>query len=367
MKTAVFYDLENIGLTNGNGGFENTFCALLQKIKASALVSEIVLQRAYISKSNPHCERLSAALAKHKVELVAVESLDPLHKKANMVDFKMNVDVIAAIASKRSVKTVVVTSGDQDFGFMCQQIKNMGRNLLVVSRFNTTSAAMLKLCDDWIDLSKSALPPKWIRDRIDARIVTADSGAGFFPALLDFLGAMEHDALIRRVMTSAGLPISLFTQMVYDRIPSFPKNKPFGFSSIASYLEMILGGTNFAFERGNVVYIGHERQAFSQERLIESILSLPSGYSREKLDRYYASLYSARNVEEMLAYVQFLQRNGLLRGNALCARDMFCDVIDRRVRYIMAQAGIPLDPGALRSITDKLGGTADNPECADTI
>ena len=52
MRTAVFYDLDNIGLASKNGEFDQAISDLLQRIKSSDLVGDIVLQKAYIRKTH---------------------------------------------------------------------------------------------------------------------------------------------------------------------------------------------------------------------------------------------------------------------------------------------------------------------------
>ena len=68
MKTAVFYDLENIGLTIKNGGFEPEIVALRKKIEASDLVGEITLQRAYMRNTNSAITHIEPVLMKHGIE-----------------------------------------------------------------------------------------------------------------------------------------------------------------------------------------------------------------------------------------------------------------------------------------------------------
>lgn len=75
MKTAVFYDLENIGLVSKNGEFIQAINSLKTKIEASELVSEIILQKAYISKTNPALPNIESALANQDIELEIVEPL----------------------------------------------------------------------------------------------------------------------------------------------------------------------------------------------------------------------------------------------------------------------------------------------------
>ena len=91
MKTAVFYDLENIGLASKNGEFGQAISELLQRIKSSELVGDIILQKAYIRKTHPAVAQIEPIVKNHKIELATVESLSDMNrKKANMVDFPLS-------------------------------------------------------------------------------------------------------------------------------------------------------------------------------------------------------------------------------------------------------------------------------------
>lgn len=354
MKTAVFYDLENIGLAGKAGELEQALTVLRQKIEASGLVREIVLQRAYISKTHSSLARLAPILEKHQIELVAVEPvLKAGSKKHNMVDFKMGIDVIATIAAKRSLATVAIASGDNDFGFLCQKIKDMGRKLLVISSFGTTGEAMLKLCDDWIDLRERTLTTNFIRQAITKRIAADDSPADFLQAFAAFLHAVEEDLLIRRYMASFGLPLNIFIEILHERISKFPKHGELGFANISGFMTVLLSGTNFECQGGIVKY-NSSQQPLSQHRLLDNILCLPPGYTREKLFKYYDAVSGIERIGELLAYIEFMKRSGMLKGNELCGKRTFRATIRKHLRSITEKAGLVLDEAALADIDKKL-------------
>jgi len=353
MKTAVFYDLENIGLASKNGEFEKAFTALQQKIKSSELVDEIVLQKAYIRRANSTFNQIEPLVKKHGLELVAVEPIVNNGRTKNMVDFKMGVDVIATVTKKRSIATVAVASGDSDFGFLCQQIKELGKNLLVVSRFSTTSGALLKFCDDWVDLNQQTLTPKFICKAIESRILIELPKNDFFTSFEAFLCALENDLLIRRYMTNFGLPLSIFISTLHERGLEFPKFGGLGFANISAFMEVLFHGTSFECRGNTLKYIG-KRQPMSQSNLIERLIQPPSGYTREKLFKYYDILKEIHNVEEFLLYLGFMRRAGMMKGNDLCVKRTFRATIRKHLRGLMEKSGLVMDEAAMAEVEKKL-------------
>ena len=355
MKTAVFYDLENIGLASKNGEFEETLTSLLKLIKASTLVGNIVMQKAYARKTYHALAQVEPVLKKHKIELVLAESLSKaVNKKANMVDFKMGVDVIASIATKRSINTIAVASGDNDFGFLCQQIKEMGRKLLVISRFNTTGDIMMNLCDDWIDLNGQELTPKFIRNSIEARLPKEFLSGDFFSSFGEFLKALENDSLILRYLSSFGLPLSLLVPVMQSRNIVLPRHKDLGFANVTAFFDVLLCETNFERRDNNIVYVGKSKNPLSQRHLIENTARLPMGYTHEKLHKYYELCAELDDIDEMQNYISFMRRNGVLRGTTLCPWHNIRTVISKHLQNTMETAGIAVDQAEMAKFSKLL-------------
>ncbi|MCL2004393.1 MAG: NYN domain-containing protein [Oscillospiraceae bacterium] len=354
MKTAVFYDLENVGLSRKPGEFEQAIAGLTERIKASELVGDIVLQKAYIRKTHASVEQLVPILKKHKIEAVMVEWMsDSVRKKTNLVDFKMGIDAIATISLKRSIQTVAIASGDNDFGFLCQQIKEMGKKLLVISRFNTTGDIMLKLCDDWIDLNKQALTPKFICKAIETRVPVGNKSGDFYIDFKALINALEADVLIRRYMKTFGLPLSTFTGAMQTRGIIVPRIGTLGFASLTDFMEVLLYESNFECRSGYVKY-KEKKNTLSQQHLIKNIVRLPPGYTREKLLKYYDLIDGIENVDEMQTYISFMRRNGMLKGSALCNRRTFRATIRSNLKKVMEKAGLAVDEDALAEFNETL-------------
>jgi hypothetical protein len=356
MKTAIFYDLENLGLPIRNGEFEGAFTGLLERIRPGALIGGIVLQRAYMSKANSALAHIQPVLQKLGVELVAVEpfSDSPGKKKSNLVDFKMVVDAVATIARKRGITTVAIASGDNDFGFLCQKIKEMGKRLVVISRLGITGEAMLRLCDDWVSSDGQALPPKYIPKIIDARITTDYSaGSDFFSSLNDFLVKLESDHFVCRCMAETGLPAPVFIELLRRRGLAFPDYGKLGFVNITAFVTTLLRGASFRLVAGSILYTP-DRQPPSAIRLASNLLNIPPDYSREKLLRYYDVIEGVGNTDELIAYIGFMKRSGMLTANGLCPKRTFRAAIRNHLGRVLSAAGITLDKKTMAELEKKL-------------
>jgi hypothetical protein len=355
MKTAIFYDLENLGLPIKNGEFEGTFTALAERIRLSELTGNVVIQRAYMSKARSSAlSNIQPVLQKLGVELVAVEPLNMAQKTANLVDFKMVIDAVAITATKRSITTIAIASGDGDFGFLGEKIKEMGKKLILVSRMGTTSGTMLRLCDDWVSMGGEALSPKFLNRIIETRIVTDYSAeSDFFASLSDFLARFEGDFLVRRGLAEIGLPSSVFIDMMRRRGLAFPDYKRLGYVNVTSFLSALLRDSSFRVLGNNIHYTPGNR-APSLQQLAGSLLGIPSNYSRDKLLRYYDAVNNVDNVDELILYIGFMRRSGMLTPKGLCPKRTFRATIRAHLQKVLAAAGIELDKKTLEELNGKL-------------
>jgi len=357
MKTAIFYDLENIGLASKQGKFEQEFISLQSKIKSSELVGEIVIQKAYIRKRPQieiKLEQIEPIMKKYNVHLVVVEPLGslPQGKAKNMVDFKMGIEATEVIVRKRSIQTVAIASSDGDFGFLCQQIKSMGKNLLVISKFSITGDSLIKLCDDLIDLSNEQMKPKFINRILDLRIKKANKKEEPFNAFNSFVNAMEEDVLIRRLMAKFGVEFSVFISILQDRNINLPKYNKFGFANMMSFMIFLLNDTGFEYKNNIVFYTGR-KSPLSQYDLIESVINMPHGFSNEKLLQYYEVLAKMKDIDEFTTYMTFMKRIGILKLNALCPKHEMRNAIKEYLQMLQEKSGIILEADTIKRIEEQ--------------
>lgn len=124
-------------------------------INESPVTDEIILKQAFISKKNNFPKKKIQELQEHGIEIFKVEMPCKKSGSNNMVDFKMYAHIADYVARIRKVKTIILASGDGDFAFLCELIKSKNKNVVILSDSTQTNRGLIKICDDWIDLSNS--------------------------------------------------------------------------------------------------------------------------------------------------------------------------------------------------------------------
>ena len=213
MSTAIFYDLENISKFTAPKNY-GEFKDSVKMMCDSELVDDIVLQRAYISTTHPAYIKYNKFLNSMGIEICAVDP-NTNSKKANLVDFKMNVDCIAYSLSNK-IDTVVIATGDADFGFLCEELKNYGINVVVASYGITTNKSIIMLSDDWVDFSGEYSLCD-INELMTERI-HPDEPIDYKAAVRGVLEAMLSDKLVKRYMAMERFDLDMlrsFTEKFY--------------------------------------------------------------------------------------------------------------------------------------------------------
>ena len=216
-----------------------------------------------------------------------------------------------------------------------------------------TGESLLEICDDWVDMDDHTPEPKFIRKVIEKRISTKYEGEEFFSTIRNFLRELEEDTLVRRYLANFGIPYSMLVSLALQRQIKFPSWVQIGFASQGDFIGVLLHNTCFEYKAGWIKYCAG-KQPITQHHLIESIMNIPTGYSREKLIEYYDMVSETENLEEMLRYIDFMKRNGMLKGNVLCPKRTFRATIRKQIRAVAEKAGFVVDESALMDVAKKL-------------
>lgn len=307
MSTAVFYDLENISkfTTPKNfGEFKDSF----KMICESELVDDVVFQRAYISTTHPAYIKYNKFLNSTGIEICAVDP-NMNSKKANLVDFKMNVDCVA-YALSNNIDTVVIATGDADFGFLCEELKSYGKNVVVASYGVTTNKSIIMLSDDWVDFGNEYLLCD-IHELMEARIHIENS-IDYKDALCRVIEAMLNDKLIKRYMAMERFDIDMlrnFTEHFYHA-------PELGDMSYYEFISLLISGYKIMFlEKNGRILILPSDEEISEPPL--SLYELVTGtnfdFSSERFKAWHTWFEeNIDSVNELVYYINFMTKNKLL-------------------------------------------------------
>lgn len=307
MSTAVFYDLENISkftTPKNYGEFRDSFKMMCD----SELVDNVVLQRAYISTTHPAYIKYNKYLNSTGIEICAVDP-NMNSKKANLVDFKMNVDCIAYSLSN-DIDTVVIATGDADFGFLCEELKNYGKKVVVASYGITTNKSIIILCDDWVDFSHEYTLCD-INELMASRIHPEDP-IDYRAAVRGVLTAMLEDKLVKRYMALERFDLDMlrsFTEKFYKA----PRLEDM---SYIDFVSMLISGIDVAFRNKNgrmLIVPSDECVPEPPLSIYEIISGMDYEFSTERFRAWHSWFEdNIDSVQELVYYMNFMTRNKLL-------------------------------------------------------
>lgn len=147
---AVFIDFENLALGyKGQGRFEIQLVLkrLLEKGK-------IVAKRAYCDWSR--FNQYTAPLHEAAIELIEIPKRAQTGK--NSADIRLCVDAMDLAYSKDHIDTFVIVSGDSDFSPLVSKLKELGKHVIGLGMYASTSALLRDNCDEFIYYEDLAQP-----------------------------------------------------------------------------------------------------------------------------------------------------------------------------------------------------------------
>lgn len=307
MSTAVFYDLENISKFTAPKNY-GEFKDSVKMMCDSELVDDIVLQRAYISTTHPAYIKYNKFLNSMGIEICAVDP-NTNSKKANLVDFKMNVDCIAYSLSNK-IDTVVIATGDADFGFLCEELKNYGIHVVVASYGITTNKSIIMLSDDWVDFSEEYSLCD-INELMASRI-SLDEPIDYKAAVRSVLEAMLSDKLIKRYMAMERFDLEMlrsFTEKFYKA----PRLEEISYMDFISLL--VLGiEVDFINKNGRILIVPASEAVPEPPLSIYEIISgMDFEFSIERFRAWHSWFEeNIDSINELVYYMNFMTRNKLL-------------------------------------------------------
>lgn len=205
---AIFIDFENLALGyKGQGRFEIKLVLrrLLEKGK-------IVAKKAYCDWSR--FTQYTAPLHEAAIELVEIPKRAQTGK--NSADIRLCVDAMDLAYSKDHIDTFVIVSGDSDFSPLVSKLKELGKHVIGLGMYDSTSALLRDNCDEFIYYEDLIQPPSTTVHAIKPNI--SENRQKAFNFLFEGLHALRREN--REVMGSSHLK-----DTIKRMHPSFNENQ----------------------------------------------------------------------------------------------------------------------------------------------
>lgn len=332
MPAGIFYDLENLGIASM--GYEAAMEAMGQittQVKTCPLFEKILVQKAYIAHNNPQANILRNVLKAYDIELVEAKPLDNAPKKPNLVDFKLFGDAMEALCAGDEITALGLASGDNDFGFLCETARRKGRKIVLISRGDALSGALLSLSSDWINVSKTYTKFKpqalWL-ERVPAAAIPPEPD--FQRRIHGMLLRASEDLLLRRFAMEKILNMELF-RWILDRYVTLPAYEFLGYKEFSDFAAFLVKDTDFCIVTENSKrLLALRTRVLSKEALVEAAEPLsrtdifrksahiPDGYTAKRGKHWRHFLKKHRgDLAELKQYLNYFERCGIVNYDAI--------------------------------------------------
>ncbi len=141
-QIAVFIDFENIALWAEQEFLDFELTLLVQYLQERGTVSII---RAYGDWSR--FSRYREDLMNNAVDLIQVFSV---RAGKNRADIRMALDALETALYRPQIETIVIVSGDSDFGPLMAKLREYGRYTLGIGPREVTHPLLVRACDEFI-------------------------------------------------------------------------------------------------------------------------------------------------------------------------------------------------------------------------
>lgn len=143
-QLAVFIDFENIAIWAGQEFFDLDITRLMEYLKSRGPVS---VKRAYGDWGRFPGYRED--MINNSIDLIQMYSV---RAGKNRADIRLAIDAFEIAITRPQIQTIVVISGDSDFGALVSRVREYGRYVLGIGPRAITHPSLVKACDEFVYL-----------------------------------------------------------------------------------------------------------------------------------------------------------------------------------------------------------------------
>ena len=143
-QLALFIDFENIAIWAEEYFFDLDLGRLMEYLQSRGAV---VVKRAYGDWTR--FPKYRDDLLENSIDLIQLYSI---RSGKNRADIRLALDAFEVITTRPQIETVVIVSGDSDFGALAAKLREYGHYILGIGPRQITHALLAKSCDEFLYL-----------------------------------------------------------------------------------------------------------------------------------------------------------------------------------------------------------------------
>ena len=141
-QLALFIDFENVAIWAEEHFFDLELDRLMEYLQRRGAV---VVKRAYGDWGR--FDRYRDDLLDNSIDLIQMYSIRP---GKNRADIRLALDAFETATTRPQIGTIVIVSGDSDFGALASKLREYGRHVLGIGPSEITHPLLVKACDEFV-------------------------------------------------------------------------------------------------------------------------------------------------------------------------------------------------------------------------
>jgi uncharacterized LabA/DUF88 family protein len=143
-QLALFIDFENVAIWAEEHFFDLELSRLMEYLQSRG---PVVVKRAYGDWSR--FSKYRDDLLDNSIDLIQLYSV---RSGKNRADIRLALDAFETAITRSQIGTIVIVSGDSDFGTLASKLREYGRYILGIGPRDITHALLIKSCDEFVYL-----------------------------------------------------------------------------------------------------------------------------------------------------------------------------------------------------------------------
>jgi len=143
-QLALFIDFENVAIWAEQAFFDLKLTSLMEYLQGRG---SVVVKRAYGDWAR--FSRYRDDMLDNSIDLIQMYSV---RAGKNRADIRLALDAFETAVNRPQIETIVIVSGDSDFGALASKLREYGRYVLGIGPRDITHALLVKSCDEFVYL-----------------------------------------------------------------------------------------------------------------------------------------------------------------------------------------------------------------------
>lgn len=277
-NTAIFYDIENLTMGRNNPNLNFSLKDIQTNLENTTLVNKIAIQCAYADWSDFRLRPLKNEIQELGIE--AIQIFDYSHKR-NAADMQLVIDIMELAQSRPTLQVFVIVSGDGAFAALAKKLHEYGKTVIGCAYEVQINRILKSVCDCFIPIPA----PQAKIENIPINEVTSESllNDELLVVTNKILQDLKKNFEQLNQLQQGGILLPQIHQILKKNIPNFDQKRENHGYKLASFLNIVIEGTDICLSSDNNKLILRETLTLGSNGSSNQTLNGGSPYLRTRV------------------------------------------------------------------------------------